>query len=286
MIKITHPAKGVTRFFEKTLGVKLNNPRQSWGAVDADYNRVFLRVWEDQIEKDSNGLKVKVYWNEKRNKSHGYAERLKHLAVIQSGASGIGILCEAEDPNTGGERKIKNFDGEQLLLLGDLSEDDKFRYARIIKCFPISELATSTLVSDIKEIISKTTDPTTVQALVNARVGQGKFGLEVRKLWNHRCSVTGSSTKAALEASHIKRWADSNDTERLDPNNGLLLTTNLHKLFDAGLISFEDSGEMTVSSKLSQSEREIFGLTGRKLIKKPSPQTANYLLHHRTKFVE
>jgi putative restriction endonuclease len=276
----------LNRFFEKTLGVKLNNPRQSWGAVDADYNRVFLRVWEDQIEKDSNGLKVKVYWNEKRNKSHGYAERLKHLAVIQSGASGIGILCEAEDPNTGGERKIKNFDGEQLLLLGDLSEDDKFRYARIIKCFPISELATSTLVSDIKEIISKTTDPTTVQALVNARVGQGKFGLEVRKLWNHRCSVTGSSTKAALEASHIKRWADSNDTERLDPNNGLLLTTNLHKLFDAGLISFEDSGEMTVSSKLSQSEREIFGLTGRKLIKKPSPQTANYLLHHRTKFVE
>jgi predicted restriction endonuclease len=286
MIKITHPAKGVTRFFEKTLGVKLNNPRQSWGAVDADYNRVFLRVWEDQIEKDSNGLKVKVYWNEKRNKSHGYAERLKHLDVIQSGASGIGILCEAEDPNTGGERKIKIFDDEQLLLLGDLSEDDKFRYARIIKCFPISELATSTLVSDIKEIISKTTDPTTVQALVNARGGQGKFGLEVRKLWNHRCSVTGSSTKAALEASHIKRWADSNDTERLDPNNGLLLTANLHKLFDAGLISFEDSGEMTVSSKLSQSEREIFGLTGRKLIKKPSPQTANYLLHHRTKFVE
>jgi hypothetical protein len=52
--------------------------------------------------------------------------------------------------------------------------------------------------------------------------------LEVRKLWNHRCSVTGSTTKVALEASHIKRWADSNDIERLDPDNGLLLTANLH----------------------------------------------------------
>ena len=62
---------------------------------------------------------------------------------------------------------------------------------------------------------------------------------------------------AALEASHIKPWADSNDSERLDPNNGLLLTASLHKLFDAGLISFEDSGKMLVSSKLSQSEREI-----------------------------
>jgi HNH endonuclease len=147
--------------------------------------------------------------------------------------------------------------------------------------------ADSTLVADIEKIISnKTADPTIVRALVNARVGQGKFGLEVRKLWNHRCSVTGSTTKVALEASHIKRWADSNDIERLDPDNGLLLTANLHKLFDAGLISFEDSGKMLVSSKLSQSEREIFGLVGRELTQTPSPKTAIYLLHHRTKFLE
>lgn len=150
--------------------------------------------------------------------------------------------------------------------------------------FPISELADSTLVADIRQITSsERTNPTTVQALVNARVGQGEFGLAVRQLWNHRCSVTGSSTKAALEASHIQAWADSNDTQRLDPNNGLLLTANLHKLFDAGLISFEDSGKMLVSSKLSQSERKIFGLIGRRLSQTPSAETANYLLHHRTR---
>jgi hypothetical protein len=149
------------------------------------------------------------------------------------------------------------------------------------------ELADSTLVTDIKKIISnETTDPTTTQALVNARVGQGKFGLAVRQLWNHRCSVTGASTKAALEASHIQRWADSNDAQRLDPNNGLLLTANLHKLFDAGLISFDDSGKMLVSSKLSQSEQEIFGVVGKKLSKKPPAETANYLSYHRTKFLE
>jgi predicted restriction endonuclease len=145
-----------------------------------------------------------------------------------------------------------------------------------------SELGDSTLIADIKKIESnKTTDPTTVQALVNARVGQGKFGSDVRELWNHRCSVAGSTTKVALEASHIQPWADSNDTQRLDPNNGLLLTANLHKLFDAGLISFEASGKMIVSSKLSQSEREIFGLIGKKLSKTPSTETANYLLYHR-----
>jgi hypothetical protein len=152
--------------------------------------------------------------------------------------------------------------------------------------FSFSELIDSTVIADIKKIESdKTTDPTTKQALCNARVGQGKFGSDVRELWNHRCAVTGSFTTAVLEASHIKRWADSNDTERLDPNNGLLLTANLHKLFDAGLISFEDSGNMLVSSKLSSSEQEVLGVIGTKLSKKPSAETANYLSYHRSKFL-
>jgi hypothetical protein len=152
---------------------------------------------------------------------------------------------------------------------------------------PSSGLADCKLIADIKKIESnKTTDPTIVQALVNARVGQGKFGLQVRQLWDCRCSVTGSCTKAALEASHIQAWADSSDAQRLDPNNGLLLTANLHKLFDAGLISFEDSGKMIVSSKLSTSEQEIFGVIGRRLSKKPSAETVKYLAYHRAKFAE
>jgi hypothetical protein len=151
---------------------------------------------------------------------------------------------------------------------------------------PKSRFGDSTL-TDIKTIISNTTiDPTTMQAQVTVRLGQGEFGSEVRELWNQRYAITGSITMTALEASHIKPWAESNDSERLDPNNGLLLTASLHKLFDAGLISFEDSGKMLVSSKLSQSEREIFGVIGKKLFKKPSAETANYLSYHRTKFSE
>ena len=171
-------------------------------------------------------------------------------------------------------------------IIGNLEDDDdRYTYARILGRLPVSELEDSTLITDIKNIESNT-DPTTAQALINARVGQGKFGLAVRQLWNHRCSVTGSTTKVALEASHIKPWADSSDAQRLDPNNGLLLTANLHKLFDADLISFYDSGKLLVSSQLSQSEQEIFGVIGKKLSKKPSAETANYLSYHRTKFLE
>ena len=187
-----------------------------------------------------------------------------------------------------GKAKMDTFDDEQLLIIGNLEDDDdRYTYARILGRLPISELGVSTLIADFKKIESdKATAPTTKQELKNARVGQGKFGSDVRTFWNHRCSITGASTKAALEASYIKRWADSNNAQRLDPNNGLLLTANLHKLFDAGLISFDDSGQMLVSSKLSQSEQEIFGVIGKKLSKKPSVETANYLSYHRTKFLE
>jgi hypothetical protein len=57
-------------------------------------------------------------------------------------------------------------------------------------------------------------------------------------------------------------------------------------LFDAGLISFEDSGKLLVSSKLSASEQEILGVIDKRLSKKPSPETAKYLTHHRAKFAE
>jgi hypothetical protein len=130
-----------------------------------------------------------------------------------------------------------------------------------------------TLIKDIQN--------TTERALVYARVGQGKFGWAVRQLWNNRCAVTGSSTQKAIEACHIKCWADSNNIERLDPNNGLLLTASLHKLFDAGYISFEASGKMIVSPELSRAEQKIFGIIGKRLSKKPSVATAKYLAYHR-----
>lgn len=285
MLKITHPSEfKITRFFEETLGVKLKNPQWSYGAMDPANNRVFLKLWESEQVEDANGVKFQVFWKDGW-KSNGKTERFEHLEAIRRGAKCFGVLGKFIDPKAE-KVKIDTFDDEHLLIIGNLEDDDdRFTYARILGRLPVSELGDSTLIRDIKNIESNT-DPTTAQALINARVGQGKFGLAVRQLWNHRCSVTGASTKVVLEASHIKSWADSNDAQRLDPNNGLLLSANLHKLFDAGLITFDDSGKMLVSSKLSQSEQEIFGIIGKKLSKKPSVETANYLSNHRAKFLE
>jgi hypothetical protein len=131
---------GVNQFIEDTLGAKLKNRRWSWGAVDPVSNRVFLRVWEDNIKEDGAAEKVVVYWkNPAREQSHGYVERRKHIDAIKSGAQGFGVVCRALDPHAK-PRTIAEFDANALIKLGDLSEDDRAIYAQIVKWIPISEL--------------------------------------------------------------------------------------------------------------------------------------------------
>src|SRR5207248_65853 len=142
----------------------------------------------------------------------------------------------------------------------------------------------SVLVRDLAEIEqSPSVDSTTTKALIDARLGQGKFRGRVLQAWGNCCSVTGSALQAAIRASHIKPWRESSNAERLDPENGLPLVANLDALFDAGLISFESSGKLIVSSRVSAREREILGIVERSLRKKPTPKMAEYLAHHRLK---
>ena len=83
--------------------------------------------------------------------------------------------------------------------------------------------------------------------MILARRGQGKFRERVSKI-EHACRITGVNRPEHLIASHCKPWRDceSND-ERLDGENGLLLTPTVDHLFDRGFISFENNGDVLVS---------------------------------------
>ena len=74
------------------------------------------------------------------------------------------------------------------------------------------------------------------EAMIMARVGQGPFRDALIRRWGG-CSVTGCGAHELLIASHIKPWSKcTTPAERLGAANGLLLTPNLDKLFDRGLI--------------------------------------------------
>jgi len=87
---------------------------------------------------------------------------------------------------------------------------------------------------------------TTRQAIVLARRGQGLFKQRVMQI-ERACRITGVSREEHLRASHCKPWRDANNEERLDGENGLLLTPNADHLFDRGFIGFEDNGDVLLS---------------------------------------
>lgn len=84
------------------------------------------------------------------------------------------------------------------------------------------------------------------QAIVLARRGQGLFKRRVMEL-EHACRITHVEREEHLRASHCKPWRDSTNEERLDGENGLLLTPSIDHLFDRGFISFADNGQVLVS---------------------------------------
>lgn len=100
---------------------------------------------------------------------------------------------------------------------------------------------------ELGQIQTDTTLPETEkQAIVLARRGQGLFKRRVMAI-EHACRVTGVNQEEHLVASHSKPWRDSDNEERLDGENGLLLTPNIDHLFDRGFISFEDRGQLIIS---------------------------------------
>jgi len=122
---------------------------------------------------------------------------------------------------------------------------------------------------------------TTRQQLTAARIGQGKFRKGLLDRWGSRCAVLGVSRLELLRASHIKPWTSSNNIERLDPANGLLLSAMYDSAFDALLLSFADDGTLMLASDFSLEEAIAAGINPTAKIKISDAKTTGYLAEHR-----
>jgi len=95
--------------------------------------------------------------------------------------------------------------------------------------------------------------------IVKARVGQGAFRKDLLSYWKS-CVLTGCDIKNLLIASYIKPWCDSDNKERLDVFNGLLLLPTYDKLFYLGYITIRPSGLLAVSKFLPEASKPTLGL--------------------------
>ena len=136
-------------------------------------------------------------------------------------------------------------------------------------------------LSDIKSIRNSNIPETEKLRLIASRLGQGKFRADLIRLWEGRCSVTGYSDTRLLLASHIKPWYKANNHERLDPNNGFLLTPTLDKVFDIGLITFNPRDEGRIVFSKSLTEPRTLGLTDTMFVPIKNVHIAKYLEYHK-----
>lgn len=97
------------------------------------------------------------------------------------------------------------------------------------------------------------------EAVIKARINQTGFRQSLIRKYG-KCCLCGVKSTALLLASHIKPWKDSNEDEKGDENNGLLLCPNHDKLFDRGLISFNDDGTILISGQLSNTDQILMNV--------------------------
>jgi len=84
---------------------------------------------------------------------------------------------------------------------------------------------------------------------VRHRLGQGSFRVLVTDTYERRCAVTQERVLPVLEAAHIKPVA-AGGAHRID--NGLLLRSDLHKLFDRGYVTVTPEHRIRVSRRLRE----------------------------------
>lgn len=120
------------------------------------------------------------------------------------------------------------------------------------------------------------------EVITKQRVGQGLFKDLLKNKYHSKCALCEIQTEQMLIGSHIKSWKDSSDAEKLDENNGLLLCVHHDALFDKHLISFEDNGDLIVSTTLTTSERAELQIDAIPSITVTSDMKP-YLADHRSK---
>lgn len=118
------------------------------------------------------------------------------------------------------------------------------------------------------------------EGLVTTRVGQGAYRKSILHRWEYKCAATNFNDISILIASHIVPWKDSTDKERLDVDNGILLSPDYDALFDRHLISFDNMGKIILSKQMELSDLNQLGVTGKEKIKNLSEGNKNYLIKH------
>ncbi|MBC7508620.1 MAG: HNH endonuclease [Ferruginibacter sp.] len=122
--------------------------------------------------------------------------------------------------------------------------------------------------------------------LTKVRLGQGAFRVLVTDAYSRKCSITGEKTLPVLDAAHIKPYVESGPHFI---SNGILLRSDMHKLFDGGYLTITNDFKVEVSSRIKeefQNGKEYYKYHGNDLLILPDREidkpNENYIDWHNT----
>jgi HNH endonuclease len=108
--------------------------------------------------------------------------------------------------------------------------------------------------------------------MVTPRLGQGSFRVIVTDAYERRCAVTRERTLPVLEAAHIVPYSEGGEHQ---VNNGLLLRSDIHTLFDRGYVTVNPDHHFEVSGKLKEdfeNGRDYYALHGQEILLPQKPE--------------
>lgn len=85
--------------------------------------------------------------------------------------------------------------------------------------------------------------------MITPRLGQGTFRVAVTDAYGRACAVTGEHSLPALDAAHIRSYAEAGPH---DVRNGVLLRADVHRLFDQGYLTITPNHQLEVSGRLRE----------------------------------
>lgn len=173
-----------------------------------------------------------------------------------------------------------------IIKLFDIELEKNFYYYRPFLDYFNDKRNTSDKIKDEYEKINilKNETNTEKDILAKARIGQGKYRENLIEEFPSGCLITNITDERLLIASHIKPWSVSNNKERVDRYNGLLLSPTYDRLFDQGFITFSNDGIISISPYISpQNWKRINLKNGTKYDLKQNNERSQYLEYHRSK---
>lgn len=111
----------------------------------------------------------------------------------------------------------------------------------------LARTSNSGVIAEYKERLELPSQRYGDAVMMKPRLGQGIFRIAVMDAYGHACAVTTEHSLPALEAAHIKPYSESGAHE---VPNGLLLRSDIHRLFDKGYVGVTPDLRFVASSHL------------------------------------